>query len=233
MSKKKVNSLQSAGLKLEKVNPLTTTQENVFHSEKNLVLYGCAGTGKTFISSYMAFEDIFDCYYNKLVILRSAVPTRDMGYLPGTEKEKSAVYEEPYKDIAHELFGRGDAYEILKQKGLVEFMTTSFIRGVTLRNAVIIVDEYQNMSFQELDSIITRVGDNCRVIFCGDLNQADLQENGMQRFTTILSNTRLFDFIEFKVEDIVRSGLVKEYIMAKHYLDEESSNKQPYLLDCR
>jgi len=113
--------------------------------------------------------------YEQLVIIRSAVPTRDIGFLPGTEKEKSAVYEEPYKEIAIELFGRGDAYEILKQKNLVDFMTTSFIRGITLKDAVVLIDECQNMSFHELDSIITRMGRNCRVIFCGDFRQADLK----------------------------------------------------------
>ncbi len=233
MAKKKVSSLSSTGLTLGRIVPITDTQKKAFSSDKHMVLYGCAGTGKTFISSFLAFEDIFDNYYNKLIILRSAVPTRDMGYLPGTEKEKAAVYEEPYKDIAHELFQRGDAYEILKQKGLVEFMTTSFIRGVTLRDAVIVVDEYQNMSFQELDSIITRVGDNCRIIFCGDLRQADLDANGMREFTQILNYTGLFDFIEFGVDDIVRSGLVKEYIAAKYYIHEESSNKSSHLLECR
>jgi phosphate starvation-inducible PhoH-like protein len=156
--------------------------------------------------------------YDKLVIIRSAVPTRDMGFLPGTEKEKASVYEEPYKDIANELFQRGDAYGIMKQKNLVEFMTTSFIRGITLRDAVIIIDECQNMSFHELDSIITRMGENCRVIFCGDFRQADLKQNGMKDFMQILKRMELFDFIDFQVEDIVRSDFVKSYIIAKNEL---------------
>ena len=157
--------------------------------------------------------------YQKLVIIRSAVPTRDIGFLPGTEKEKASVYEEPYKDIANDLFGRGDAYEILKQKNLVEFMTTSFIRGITLKHAVILIDECQNMSFHELDSIITRIGQGCRVIFCGDFRQADLKQNGMQDFMKILKRMGDFDFIEFEVEDIVRSEFVKNYIIAKNELN--------------
>jgi phosphate starvation-inducible PhoH-like protein len=155
---------------------------------------------------------------NQLVIIRSAVPTRDMGFLPGTEKEKGSVYEEPYKDIAIDLFSRGDAYEILKQKGLVHFMTTSFIRGITLRDAVIIIDECQNMTFHELDSIITRMGENCRVIFCGDFRQADLKQNGLEDFIRVLERMSLFDLIEFQVEDIVRSEFVKSYIIAKNEL---------------
>lgn len=225
MAKKKTPSTTNfGGLVLQPTAPITGAQKQAFQSEKNLVLYGCAGTGKTFISAYLAFVDIFDGLYNQLVIIRSAVPTRDLGFLPGTEKEKSAVYEEPYIDIAHELFHRGDAYSILKSKELVSFMTTSFIRGITLRNSVIIIDEYQNMSFQELDSIITRVGTNCRIIFCGDLSQTDLEQNGMRKFTEILKQTDLFDFVEFRVNDIVRSGLVKEYILAKHFIEHEKSS---------
>jgi len=205
-------------LTLHEIEPLTRNQVKAFESKKNLILHGLAGTGKTFISSYLAYDDMSKGIYDKLVIIRSAVPTRDMGFLPGTEKEKASVYEEPYKDIANELFQRGDAYGIMKQKNLVEFMTTSFIRGITLRDAVIIIDECQNMSFHELDSIITRMGENCRVIFCGDFRQADLKQNGMKNFMQILKRMELFDFIDFQVEDIVRSDFVKSYIIAKNEL---------------
>ena len=117
------------------------------------------------------------------------------------------------------MFGRGDAYEILKNKGLVHFMTTSFIRGITLRDAVILIDECQNMSFHELDSIITRMGENCRIMFCGDFRQADLKQNGLQDFIRVLKRMDLFTFIEFEVEDIVRSDFVKQYIIAKNELN--------------
>ena len=210
---------QQLHLKLQQIKPLTENQRRAFDSGENLVLHGLAGTGKTFISSYLAYYEIEKGYLDNLVIIRSAVPTRDIGFLPGTDKEKSAVYEEPYKDIANDLFGRGDAYEILKQKRLVEFMTTSFIRGITLRDAVILIDECQNMSFHELDSIITRMGENCRIIFCGDFRQADLKGNGIKDFFQILKRMQVFTFIEFEVEDIVRSEFVKTYIIAKNELD--------------
>jgi phosphate starvation-inducible protein PhoH len=218
MAKRQSKTLAGASLTLHEIEPLTRNQVKAFESKKNLILHGLAGTGKTFISSYLAYDDMSKGVYDKLVIIRSAVPTRDMGFLPGTEKEKASVYEEPYKDIANELFQRGDAYGIMKQKNLVEFMTTSFIRGITLRDAVIIIDECQNMSFHELDSIITRMGENCRVIFCGDFRQADLKQNGMKDFMQILKRMELFDFIDFKVEDIVRSDFVKSYIIAKNEL---------------
>ena len=212
---KRSKTLNGSGLELVEIEPLTRNQLIAFESSQNLVLHGCAGTGKTFVSCYLAFDDMTKHQYEKLVIIRSAVPTRDIGFLPGTEKEKSSVYEEPYRDIAIDLFSRGDAYQILKTKGLVHFMTTSYIRGITLRDAVILIDECQNMSFHELDSIITRVGENCRVIFCGDFNQSDLKQNGMGEFLEILNSMKRFNFIEFGVEDIVRSGFVKEYIIAK------------------
>jgi len=214
---KRSKTLNGSGLELAEIEPLTRNQLRAFESDKNLVLHGCAGTGKTFISCYLAFDDMTKNQYEKLVIIRSAVPTRDIGFLPGTEKEKSSVYEEPYYDISIDLFERGDAYQILKTKRLVHFMTTSYIRGITLRDAIILIDECQNMSFHELDSIITRVGENCRVIFCGDFSQSDLKQNGMKEFFEILASMNRFDFIEFGVEDIVRSGFVKEYIIAKEY----------------
>ena len=215
MATRRKKTLAGANLDLQEIEPLTKNQVVAFESTKNLMLHGVAGTGKTFISCYLAFDDMVKNIYERLVIIRSAVPTRDIGFLPGNEKEKASVYEEPYKDICIELFQRGDAYEILKTKGLVHFMTTSFIRGVTLRNATIMIDECQNMTFHELDSIITRIGQGCRVIFCGDFRQADLQKNGLKDFVRILKAMDQFDFIDFDIKDIVRSEFVKQYITAK------------------
>ena len=214
MSRRK-KTLAGANLDLQEIEPLTKNQVIAFESTKNLMLHGVAGTGKTFISCYLAFDDMVKNIYERLVIIRSAVPTRDIGFLPGNEKEKASVYEEPYKDICIELFQRGDAYEILKTKGLIHFMTTSFIRGVTLRNATIMIDECQNMSFHELDSIITRIGQGCRVVFCGDFRQSDLQKNGLQDFVRVLKAMDEFDFVDFDIKDIVRSEFVKQYITAK------------------
>tara|TARA_B100000519_G_C14183316_1_gene409538 strand:- start:84 stop:749 length:666 start_codon:yes stop_codon:yes gene_type:complete len=213
--RKKQKTLGGSGLSLWETEPLTQNQILAFESDKHLVLHGVAGTGKTFISCYLAFDDMIKGLYDRLIIIRSAVPTRDMGFLPGSEKEKSAVYEEPYKNIAIELFDRGDAYDILKTKGLVHFMTTSFIRGVTLKDSVILIDECQNMTFHELDSIITRVGRDCRIIFSGDFKQTDIKNNGIRPFLKILKMMGSFDLIDFEVKDIVRSDFVKEYIIAR------------------
>jgi phosphate starvation-inducible protein PhoH len=220
---RRTKTLDKAGLILTEKEPLTHNQLIAFESSKNLVLCGVAGTGKTYISLYISLDDLYKKLYEKIVLVRSAVSTREMGFLPGSEKEKSAVYEEPYKNICNELFERGDAYEILKKSSMVNFMTTSFIRGVTLRNATIIVDECQNMSFHELDSIITRVGEGCRIIFCGDFKQTDFTEKSRERsglpdFLKVLRAMEDFDIIDFTVTDIVRSGFVKKYIIAKEDL---------------
>ena len=220
---KRSKTINGSGLEIVEIEPLTRNQVRAFESENNLILHGVAGTGKTFVACYLAFDDMAKREYEKLVIIRSAVPTRDIGFLPGNEKEKASVYEEPYKDIAIDIFGRGDAYQILKTKGLVEFMTTSYIRGITLRNATIVIDECQNMSFHELDSIITRVGQGCRVILCGDFRQSDLKNSGMNEFLTVIKRMGCFDFIEFGIDDIVRSEFVKQYIIAKTTLNESST----------
>ena len=214
----------NSSLKLKYIEPLTDNQERMFESYmsgKNLLLHGVAGTGKTFISLYLAMRDIVQNYDDKtkVVIVRSIVPTRDMGFLPGNQKEKSKVYEAPYYAICNELFGRGDAYDVVKGKNQVEFISTSFIRGTTLSDCIVVVDECQNLTFHELDSIITRIGDNCRVIFCGDFRQTDLwrenEKRGILDFIKVIKGMNSFDLIEFDEEDIVRSELVKEYILSK------------------
>jgi phosphate starvation-inducible protein PhoH len=218
MSKKRTRTLASVNFTIPEIEPLTRNQLLAFESQKHMVLCGAAGTGKTFISLYLAFDDIAKQEYDKIILVRSAVPTRDMGFLPGTDKEKAKVYEEPYYAIANEIFQRGDAYEILKKHNVVNFMTTSYLRGLTVRDSVVIVDECQNMTFHELDSIITRVGENSRIIFCGDFAQADLPKNGMKEFLQVLNEMSEFDIVEFGISDIVRSSFVKKYLIAKHSL---------------
>ena len=203
---------------------LTDKQQEVIQSYdegNNLILHGLAGTGKTWLACYLGIDDVISGGdYNKVIIFRSVVPTRDMGFLPGNVKQKAQVYEEPYRAIYNELFRRGDAYDILKTKNLVDFTTTSFIRGLTFDKTIIIVDEVNNMSFHELDSLITRSGKNTKIIFCGDFRQSDLvnhaEREGLKRFLSVLNTIEGFDYFEFEEDDIVRSKLVKSYIIAKH-----------------
>lgn len=218
--KKGVNT----GLNLRNVEPKTKNQSRTFEEYKrgnHLLLQGLAGTGKTFISLYLALQEALSNFSHKqkVVIVRSVVPTRDMGFLPGNQKEKMKAYEQPYYNIFTELFGRGDAYETLKGRGVVEFISTSFIRGITLNDSIVIVDECQNMDWGELDSIMTRIGDNCRIVFCGDFRQTDLhryrQRTGLIDFMKIVRGLPLFKTISFNEDDIVRSELVRDYIIAK------------------
>lgn len=206
---------------LVETTPLTLNQEKVFKSSRNQVLHGCAGTGKTFTASYLAYEGLISGKYSKLVYIRSCVATRDIGFLPGNESEKTGVYEAPYITIATELFGRGDAYEYLKKKGMVEFRSTSFARGITIKDAVVIVDECQNMTFHELDTIMTRFGKGTRYFFCGDFRQSDLKENGLKKFFDILKELgKDFEYTEFEESDIVRHDLVKRYIIARNRYED-------------
>ena len=220
-------SFNSPNFNLKRVHPLTDNQKktfDAFHSGKHLMLHGMAGTGKTFLSMYLAIKDLIGgtSEQEKIYVVRSVVPTRDMGFLPGSQKEKMKVYEAPYYAICSELFERGDAYDILKQKNAIEFMSTSFVRGTTLNNCYVIVDEINNMTFHELDSVITRIGKNCRVIFCGDFRQSDLsreqERNGLKEFMKVIDRLSDFEYIDFLEADIVRSKLVKEYIIARQKL---------------
>lgn len=214
---------------LRNVEPLTNTQKKVFaaYKKKNhLCLSGAAGTGKTFLALYLAIEEILkgDSPYEKIVIVRSIVPTRDIGFLPGDREEKESTYLSPYISIMAELFGDRMAWNKLVAKGTVEFLTTSFIRGITLRKSIVIVDEMQNLTFHELDSIITRLGEDCRFIMCGDYYQSDLEKNkdrsGILGFMAIVSQMKYFYSVEFTWQDIVRSGIVRDYIMTKEFLDK-------------
>lgn len=222
--KEKTEDTFRLNFRLKHIEPLTDNQRLTFENyerEKNLMLHGIAGTGKSFISCYLTMRQLIegDSRYKRLVLVRSVVPTRDMGFLPGNNKEKTKVYEAPYQAIFTELFGRGDAYEYLKQRGVVEFISTSFIRGVTLNDCIVVVDEIANMTLHELDSVITRVGKNCKIIFCGDFRQSDFtkeqERSGLIEFMKIINKMKSFEFVDFDENDIVRSSIVKEYIITK------------------
>ena len=212
------------------IEPITNNQKRLFDSyaeDKHLVAYGTAGTGKTFISLYNALADVLDesTPYEKIYLVRSLVSTREIGFLPGDHEDKADIYQIPYKNMVKYMFQMPtDAdfemlYGNLKAQETIKFWSTSFIRGTTLDNAIVIVDEFQNLNFHELDSIITRVGENSRIIFSGDASQTDLvktnDRNGIHDFLNILRKMPSFDIIEYGIDDIVRSGLVKEYIIAK------------------
>ena len=212
------------------IEPLTDNQKRLFdsyNSDKHIVAYGCAGTGKTFITLYNALRDVLDenTPYQNVYLVRSLIATREIGFLPGDHEDKSSLYQIPYKSMVKYMFQMSSdvdfemLYGNLKAQETIKFWSTSFLRGTTLDNAIIIVDEFQNLNFHELDSIITRVGENTRICFCGDATQSDLQKtnerNGIIDFMRILRAMPSFDIIEFGLDDIVRSGLCKEYLVAK------------------
>lgn len=208
-------------------DPITLNQEKTYAAWDegyNLVLTGTAGTGKTFNALYLALEDVLDkdSDYDRLIIVRSMVPTRDMGFLPGTKAEKEDAFTTPYKNICCELFGDKASYNKMLVGGQIQFESTSFIRGTTFDNAIIVVDEMQNLNFHELDSVITRVGRSTKIIFSGDYKQSDFkhedEKQGIVKFLQIVEQLKNFEIINFGWEDIVRSDFVRDYIMTKEML---------------
>ena len=212
------------------ITPITDNQKRLFDSYnegKQIIAYGAAGTGKTFITLYNALKDVLNenTPYDKIYIVRSLVATREIGFLPGDHEDKSSYYQIPYKHMVKYMFQMpSDAdfemlYGNLRSQETIKFWSTSFLRGTTLDDAIIIVDEFQNLNFHELDSIITRVGENTKIVFCGDASQTDLtktnERNGIVDFMKIIRAMPSFDMIEFGIDDIVRSGLVKEYLISK------------------
>ena len=215
------------------IEPLTENQKRLFTSYaegKHLVAYGTAGTGKTFCVLYNALRDVLSevTPFEKIYLVRSLVPTREIGFLPGSHEDKSSLYQIPYKNMVKYMFQMPSdvdfemLYGNLKAQETISFWSTSFIRGTTLDNCIIIVDEFSNLSFHEMDSIITRVGENTKIMFCGDASQSDLlktnERNGIIDFMNILKKMSSFDIVEFNIEDVIRSGLCKEYLIAKHSL---------------
>ena len=215
---------------LLKIKPITESQKTVFETWKkgqNQFLFGCAGTGKTFISLYLAMQDVLNLQtkYEKVVLVRSLIPTREIGFLPGDEEDKAALYQVPYQNMVQFMFEQPNEqafkmlYDRLKSQGSLYFLSTSFLRGLTFDNTIIIVDECQNLNFHELDTITTRVGQDSKIVFCGDFFQTDLiktgDKNGLHDFLRILEEMKEFNCTEFNIGDIVRSGFVRDYLIQK------------------
>jgi len=228
MRKDKTSPLKLRIDDLHTFEPLTENQEKVYkawNEDNHLVLTGSAGTGKTFSAFYLGLEQVLDKgnQLEKVVITRSIVPTREIGFLPGSMEEKMEPYSGPYRAICTELFQDTKAYDKLVEQDAIEFLSTSYIRGTTFNDAVIIVDEMQNLTFHELDSVITRIGQNCRIIFCGDYLQSDFtkesDKNGFGKFLKIIEHMTKFSVVTFTWADIVRSDFVRDYIMTKEMLE--------------
>lgn len=211
------------------IDPITERQRAAFDAWRdgdNMALVGTAGTGKTFLALYLALEEVMEksSPYETVKIIRSVVPTRDVGYLPGTIEEKLNAYTGPYRAITSELFdGDPGAYDKLVHNKYISFESTSYIRGVTFDNSIVIVDEMQNLNFHELDSVMTRIGHCSKIIFCGDYYQSDFRsendKRGINTFLQIVEQLKHFSVISFNWEDIVRSGLVRDYIMTKEWME--------------
>jgi len=229
----KTNSLRLKLSDLTTVSPKTEMQRRFFEAYQRghyfMCLHGVAGTGKSYIALYKALEEVLDKDnpYEKVVVVRSAVQSRDMGHLPGNVDDKMDIYLQPYRQISSDLFKRKDAWDRLCEQGHAEFISTSFIRGTTFINSILLVDEFQNMNFEELDTIITRVGHTSKIVFCGDIRQTDLRKKddktGLPKFLAIADSMAQFSRFEFTTDDIVRSSLVRDYIIAKTKYEDHNN----------
>lgn len=229
------NTLKVTINHLKTFEPLTENQKIFFEAYTQgdyfIALHGVAGTGKTFIALYKALEEVLDKSnpFKKIIVVRSAVQSREIGHLPGDVSEKMDIYQQPYKQICETLFERKDAWDRLEEQGYVEFISTSFIRGMSFDDAIIIVDEMQNMNFEEIDTVITRVGYRSKIIWCGDYRQTDLRKNGdktgILKFFDIAQHMQAFTRVEFTADDIVRSSLVRDYIIAKLRYEDKVEGK--------
>lgn len=205
------------------LHPLTQAQEDFFRAYYEsdwVVSYGSAGTGKTLLALYLSILDVLDKQqpYNKIIIVRSVVPSREMGHLPGTIEEKQSVYEAPYIDVMSFLCSRSSTYNDMKDAGLIKFESTSFIRGMTFDNSIVIIDEAQNLNFQEINTVVTRLGKTSKLLVLGDIRQNDLlykknDISGFASFIKISEEMKEASLVQFTVNDVVRSGLVKSWIL--------------------
>ena len=230
-----VDMLSEYSNNMRDIKPITDSQIEAYEQwekGRNLILSGAAGSGKTFIALYLALQELIKNRKKRLVILRSVVPTRDIGFLPGTQEEKEAAYLTPYIGVISEIFKNNPTlFTSFLKNGTIEFLTTSYIRGITLKDAIVVVDEFQNCNFHELDSIITRIGKGSRVIFSGDYYQSDFtnrkEKEGISEFLKIIESLKHFKKIEFTWKDCVRSGMVRDYLMTKEKMIEDNTINIP------
>jgi len=236
----KRNKKNSSSLDIQYVEGKTANQTKFMEAFENndlVIGVGYPGTGKTYLALYMALTELeINKEFEKIYIVRSSVSSRNLGFMPGNANDKMKEYEKPYMSNVNDLYGRGDAYNILKQKGIIEFSPTSYLRGQTFNNCIVILDEFQNLSFQELTTVITRFGENCKMVVIGDTGQDDLTSERYKEFSgardlmKITNKMKNVETVYMGVNDIVRSGFVRDFIIAQYGIPEEFDIKQYQLI---
>lgn len=206
-------------LELNLHHPLTENQKRVLKSRKDhLLVQGPAGTAKTYSVLARGLVKVSAGDVDQIIIIRSPVEIRKIGHLPGDADEKMDPYAAPYIGLLAEISPKMN-YRALVSKRLLCFTPTTFLRGTTFHNSFVIVDEYQNLSEHELDTVMTRVGQGTQLCVVGDpAAQSDLprHEQGEQAdIIDTFASMECVDHVQFSVEDVVRSGFVKDYHIAR------------------
>jgi phosphate starvation-inducible PhoH-like protein len=199
------------------VKPLNYIQEQYLDAIKqNDVVFGVgsAGTGKTYIAASYAAGELFHRRVNKIILTRPNIETgRGLGFLPGELDEKYAPYLEPFDNVFQRSLGKGFYEYALKNKD-IEPRPIGFMRGATFDNAIVLVDEAQNLTKTELKMLLSRVGKNCKVILSGDPDQRDISNSGLEDAIKRLEQIEGVEVVRFLEQDIVRSRMCKQIIIA-------------------
>lgn len=201
----------------KEVKPLNFIQGEYLEAIRSCqVIFGVgpAGTGKTFVAASYAAGQLFHRKIDKIILTRPNVETgRGLGFLPGELDEKYAPYLEPFQQVFKRSLGDGFYEYAIKAKS-IDPKPLGFMRGASFDNAIVLVDEVQNMTKTEFKMLLTRIGHNCKVILSGDPDQVDIGDSGLEDAIDRLHDKPGIEVIDFLPEDIVRSSMCKQIIMA-------------------
>jgi phosphate starvation-inducible protein PhoH and related proteins len=203
--------------KFKEVEPLNYIQGEYLNAIKNNTIVfgvGSAGTGKTYVSAAYAAAQLFYKYVDKIIVTRPNIEVgRGLGFIPGTLEQKYSPYLEPFESVFYKILGKGFYEYCLKEKR-IDPKPLGFMRGATFDNCIVLVDEAQNVTMSEMKMLLSRIGNNAKMILSGDPDQSDIHNSGLVDATKRLTHIDGVEVIHFMDSDIVRSKICKQIIMA-------------------
>lgn len=191
---------------------------NALTEADQVIISGCAGTGKTYVTATYAAQQYQSKSYNKIIITRPHVEVgKGLGYLKGDLGEKTMPWVTPIIEVLEEHLGKGVVETGIKN-GNIEVAPLALMRGRSFNQALILLDEAQNLNFQEIKMLTTRVGEGSKLIINGDIQQSDLKESdGLSKIIHLVKKYQLpIPLVEYNIEDVVRSGITKQWLEVYH-----------------